>query len=105
LLIFGYFRNRFIKYKKSISHFWNDSFLETIYSVTSSSNSWILDSMLIHLIRWFFLVKNFWIFVYGNFLFYFMNAIVSNLWLPVRNLENIRTRKKEKQTLDSLFEI
>jgi hypothetical protein len=79
--------------------------LETIYSVTSSSNSWILDSMLIHLIRWFFLVKNFWIFVYGNFLFYFMNAIVSNLWLPVRNLENIRTRKKEKQTLDSLFEI
>jgi hypothetical protein len=79
--------------------------LETIYSVTSSSNSWILDSMLIHLIRWFFLVKNFWIFVYGNFLFYFMNAIVSNLWLPVRNLENIRTRKKEKQTLDSLFDI
>ena len=82
-----------------LSLFWKDSFLETIYSVISSSNSWILDSMLMHLIRWFFLFKNFWIFVYGNFSIYFMNVIVSNHGLPVWSLEKILEPGKRKTNL------
>ncbi len=55
-------------------------FLKNIYS------TWILDSILIHLIRWFFFVRNFWIFVYEKFLI-LLNVIVLNLGLPVCNLE------------------
>ena len=44
-----------------------------------------------------FLVKNFWIFVYGNFSLYFMN--ISNLGLPVWNLEKVLEPGKRKTNL------
>jgi hypothetical protein len=99
---FAYFQNRVYQVKK-ISQFRFGKILfwkPLIQWFHHHTYSWILDSMLIiHLIRWFFLVKNFWIFVYGNFSLYFMNIIVSNLGRPVWNLEKMLEPRKRKTNL------
>ena len=74
---FGYFRlfskSGLSSKKDQPISFWKDSFLETIYSVISSSYSWILDSMLIiHLIRWFS-----WLRIFG---YLFMETFHFILW-------------------------